>query len=402
MADGGDVERVLREVTPKALGIVARSWSFGDAEDAVQEAAILAHAKWSDVGVPERPLGWLVRVAQRQLIARHRTDTARRRREQIVVAWASTAPDPVPAIDDSLAVLAMCCHPRLTPGAAIPLTLRAVAGLTTREIADAFMVPESTMAQRISRAKATIAGLPLAAPTTIASDPDRLAAVLHVIYLIFNEGHTATHGDELIRRDLTDEAVHLARLVHAALPEHPEASGLLALTLLTSARGPARVEHDGRMIPLDEQDRSRWDRSLITEGLTVLTGALRQHRPGEYQLLAAITAVHDEAPTYADTRWAEIDRLYQALSAIAPNPHVTLNRAVAVAHIDSPRAALVLLDTVADQLAESHRFHAARAHLHEMAGDHPAAADGFRRAAELAGNDPERQHLERRAAANSR
>jgi predicted RNA polymerase sigma factor len=401
MADGGDVERVLREVTPKALGIVARTWSFGDAEDAVQDAAILAHAKWTEVGVPERPLGWLVRVAQRQLIGRHRTDTARRRREEIVAAWAYTAPDPVAAVDDSLAVLAMCCHPRLTPGAAIPLTLRAVGGLTTREIADAFMVPEATMAQRISRAKATIAGLPLTAPTTIASDPDRVANVLHVIYLIFNEGHTASHGDELIRRDLTAEAVHLARLVHAALPDHPEASGLLALTLLTSARGPARLGHDGSAIPLDEQDRSRWDRSMITEGLTVLTGALRQHRPGEYQLLAAITAIHDEAPTYADTRWAEIDRLYQALAVITPNPHVTLNRAVAVAHVDTPPAGLVLLDTVADQLAETHRFHATRAHLHEMRGDHAAAAEDYRAAAVLAGNGPERTYLERKAAANA-
>jgi predicted RNA polymerase sigma factor len=399
---GGDVEQVLREVAPKALGIVARTWSFGDAEDAVQEASILAHAKWSALGVPERPLGWLVRVAQRHLIGRHRTDTARRRREELVAAWAYVAPDPVAAVDDSLAVLAMCCHPRLTPGAAIPLTLRAVGGLTTREIADAFMVPESTMAQRISRAKATIAGLPLTAPATIASDPDRVANVLHVIYLIFNEGHTATHGEALVRGDLAAEAVHLARLVHAALPDHPEASGLLALTLLTSARGPARLADDGRVIPLDQQDRARWDRSMITEGLSMLTGAMRQQRPGEYQLLAAITAIHDQAPTYADTRWAEIDQLYRALAAITPNPHVALNRAVAVAHVEGPRAGLALLETVADQLGEAHRFHATRAHLFEMLGDHAAAAGAYRAAAELAGNDAERAHLERKAAGNVR
>lgn len=393
----GDVEAALRAATPQALGIVARTWPFGDAEDAVQEAAIIAHATWSRAGVPERPLGWLVRVAQRHLIGRHRTDTARRRREEIVAAWGQTAPDPVPSADDSLAVLAMCCHPALTPAAAIPLTLRAVGGLTTREIADAFMVPEATMAQRITRAKATIAGEPFA-PPDIAADPARIANVLHVIYLVFNEGHTTTHGDELVRTDLTAEAVRLARLLHDALPDHPEAGGLLALTLLTAARAPARLDAAGNVVPLDAQDRSRWDRRLMTEGFTVLAAAMRHGRPGEYQLLAAITALHDEAMTYTDTRWADIDRLYRALAAITNNPHVTLNRAVAVAHTDGAAAGLELLETVAEQLAGHHRYHATRGHLHELAGDRSAAAADYRRAAELAGNGPERAHLARKVA----
>lgn len=398
---GDDVEHVLHATVPQALGIVARTWPFGDAEDAVQEASILAHGKWTEAGVPERPLGWLVRVAQRHLIGRHRTDTARRRREEIVAAWARTAPDPVASADDSLAVLALCCHPHLTPGAAIPLALRAVGGLTTREIADAFMVPEATMAQRITRAKATIAGVPLTTHAAIAEDPNRVANMLHVIYLVFNEGHTTSHGDDVVRRDLTADAVHLARLVHSALPDHAEAGGLLALTLLTSARSPTRVDPAGHMVPLDEQDRSLWDRALITEGLTVLTAAMGQGRPGEYQLLASITALHTQAPTYGTTRWADIDRLYQALATITPNPHVTLNRAVAVAHTQSPAAGLTLLATVADELDSHHRFHATRAHLHELLGDHRSAATSYHHAAHLAGNRPERHHLERKAAANA-
>jgi predicted RNA polymerase sigma factor len=303
------------------------------------------------------------------------------------------------ARDDTLILMFMCCHPSLTPGSAIPLTLRAVGGLTTREIASAFLVPEPTMAQRISRAKATLkaSGEPFTLPP-----PDqragRLRSVLHVLYLLFNEGYASSSGPDLARSDLSGEAIRLARALHASLPGHPEVTGLLALMLLTDARRPARTGPGGELIPLAEQQRGRWDRALITEGTSLITGALRQGEPGEYQLQAAIAAVHDQAPSYAETGWPQILSLYGRLERLTGNPMVTLNRAVAVAMAEGPAAGLALLDGVGGRLGSHHRFHAVRGHLLELAGDGASAAAEFRAAAVGTANLREQHYLTAKAA----
>jgi predicted RNA polymerase sigma factor len=411
MSGAVSTESLLRELAPQALGAVARrSGDFSAAEDAVQEALLAAATHWPADGVPGNPLGWLIRVAARRMTDQYRSEDARRRREALAASWSLGTPaGPVPgedagARDDTLILMFMCCHPSLTPGSAIPLTLRAVGGLTTREIAAAFLVPEPTMAQRISRAKATLKAS--AEPFTL-PPPDqragRLRSVLHVLYLLFNEGYASSSGPDLARSDLSGEAIRLARVLHASLPGDPEVTGLLALMLLTDARRPARTGPGGELIPLAEQQRGRWDRALITEGTSLITGTLRQGQlgegePGEYQLQAAIAAVHDQAPSHAETGWPQILSLYGRLERITGNPMVTLNRAVAAAMAEGPAAGLALLDGVRARLGGHHRFHAVRGHLLEMAGDAAGAAAEFRAAAAGTANVREQHYLTAKAA----
>ena len=391
------IEALLREHAPRALAIVAgRYRDFDGAEDAVQEALIAAAAQWP-AGLPDDPRAWLVTVASRRLVDAYRSADARRRRER--EAWdereAPPADEPATGdVDDSLTLVLLCCHPALTPGAAIPLTLRAVGGLTTREIAAAFLVPEATMAQRISRAKATLraAGGRFEPPPDDARDA-RTRSALHVLYLMFNEGYVASEGDDLARPDLAAEAVRLTRMLHASLPEDPEVAGLLALMLLTEARRPSRVDPAGRLVPLPAQDRTRWSPALIAEGVVLLTDAMRRGEVGEYQLQAAVAAVHDQAPTYADTDWTRIAGLYRALARLSDNPMVGLNAAVAVAMTDGIPAALEGVDAAAAALGDHHRVHAVRAHLHELAGDREQAAAEFRAAAARTANEAERRYL---------
>ena len=390
---------LLRDLAPRALGAIVRRYGhFADAEDAVQEA-LLAATTWPADGTPDNPLAWLIRVASRKMTDQYRSDEARRRREEVAASWSLVPAEPVPAHDDTLTLMLMCCHPALSPGAAIPLTLRAVGGLTTREIAAAFLVPEATMAQRISRAKVKLKGFdePFALPPP-GEGGERLRSVLHVLYLIFNEGYAASDGPDLARTDLSGEAVRLARGVHAALPADAEVTGLLALMLLTDARRPARTGPGGELVPLEAQDRARWDRPLITEGLTLLTGALRQGEPGEYQLLAAIAALHDQAASYPSTDWPRILALYNRLEAMTGNPMVALNRAVAMAMAHGPGAGLALLDGLAGQLGDHHRLHSVRAHLLEQAGDTAGAIAGFEAAAARTTNRRERDYLVTKAA----
>jgi RNA polymerase sigma factor (sigma-70 family) len=346
MTTGETTEDLLRELAPRVLGALIRRYGdFADAEDAVQEALLAAATTWPAEGKPDNPLGWLIRVASRRLANQYRSDDARRRREELAASWSVAPADPPSGHDDTLILMFLCCHPSLTPALAIPLTLRAVGGLTTREIAAAFLVPEATMAQRISRAKAKIkaSGEPFTLPPP-GQRPERLRLVLHVLYLLFNEGYTSSSGPDLARTDLSGEAVRLARGIHAAAPEDPEVAGLLALMLLTDARRPARSGADGELIPLAEQDRTRWDRPLIIEGIGLITRALRRGQVGEYQVQAAIAALHDQAARHADTDWAEILSLYGMLEAMTGNPMVRLNRAVAAAMAHGPDAGLTLLD----------------------------------------------------------
>jgi RNA polymerase sigma factor (sigma-70 family) len=389
------LEDLWQSLAPQVLAAVVRRYGhFADAEDAVQEALVAASASWPADGVPEDPRAWLVRVAGRRMADRFRSEEARRRREDLAASW-SMHPAPAPAgADDTLQLLLLCCHPALTPGACIPLALRAVAGLTTREIATAFLVPEATMAQRISRAKARLADLQQ--PFTTPPDDElrrRLPLVLHVLYLLFNEGYAASGGNELARAELSDEAIRLTRAVVAAVPDDAEVAGLLALMLLTDARGEARTGPHGELVPLDRQDRTRWDRTRIAEGVALVTGAMQRGRMGEYQLQAAIAAVHDQSPTYQDTDWAQLAGIYRTLDRIAPNPMVTLNRAVATAMVHGPAAGLDMLDRVAAQLEGHHRLHAVRGHLLERAGHVVAAAVELRLAAAKATNVREQQHL---------
>ena len=390
----------LRDLAPRALGAIVRRYGhFADAEDAVQEALLAAATTWPADGTPDNPLAWLIRVASRKMADQYRSDEARRRREEVAASWSLVPAEPIPAHDDTLTLMLMCCHPALSPGAAIPLTLRAVGGLTTREIAAAFLVPEATMAQRISRAKAKLKGFgePFTLPPP-GGGGERLRSVLHVLYLIFNEGYAASDGPDLARTDLSGEAVRLARGVHAALPADAEVTGLLALMLLTDARRPARTGPGGELVPLEAQDRARWDRRLITEGLTLLTGALRQGETGEYQLLAAIAALHDQAASYASTDWPRILALYNRLEALTGNPMVALNRAVAMAMAQGPNAGLALLDGLAGQLGDHHRLHSVRAHLLEQTGDTGGAIAEFEAAAARTTNLRERDYLVTQAA----
>jgi RNA polymerase sigma factor (sigma-70 family) len=401
------VEDLLRRLAPQVLGALVRRYGqFDAAEDAMQEALLAAAMQWPDEGVPENPRAWLFTVAARRLTDQIRSEHARRRREDTVAADVpATVPAPgdelVAEEDDTLTLLFLCCHPALTPASQIALTLRAVGGLTTAEIARAFLVPETTMAQRISRAKQRI----LATELGFAMPPEperaeRQSAVLHVLYLIFNEGYTASSGTQLQRAELTREAIRLTREVRRLLPEDGEVAGLLALMLLTDARRRARTGPDGALIPLAEQDRTLWNRREIEEGVALVSYAMARTRVGPYQLQAAIAAVHDEAPASEDTDWAQIVALYGVLERIAPNPMVTLNHAVAVGMVDGPQAGLEMLRPLEgdDRVAGHHRLAAVRAHLQEMAGDRAAARDSYRAAARLTTSLPERRYLEGRAA----
>jgi RNA polymerase sigma factor (sigma-70 family) len=392
-------EDLLRDLAPQVLGaLLRRHDDFAAAEDAVQEALIAAAEQWPREGLPDYPRGWLIQVANRRMLDHLRSEQARRRREE---QHPPEEQPEVPDQDDTLALLFMCCHPALKPAAAIALTLRAVGGLTTAEIAGAYLIPEATMAQRISRAKLKIkeSGSTFRLPT-----PDeqgtRLPAVLHVLYLIFNEGYTSSAGTDLQRRDLSTEAIRLTRALHGLLPDVPEVAGLLALMLLTDARREARTGTNGELIPLTEQDRTRWDQGQIDEGVALITAALPHGPVGPYQVQAAINAVHDEAKTADDTDWPQLLALYGVLRGMTDNPMVALNHAVAFAMVHGPTAGLDLLTTLAadKRIATHHRLHAVRAHLLEMAGNQAAAAEEYRTAAARTASMPERRYLTLRAA----
>ncbi|GAA1897402.1 sigma factor-like helix-turn-helix DNA-binding protein [Asanoa iriomotensis] len=395
-----DLEPLLRDLAPQVLAALVRHYGdFDAAEDAVQEALLAAATQWPAEGVPDNPRGWLITVASRARIAAWRKDTARERREQTAARLSAPAAEEGPARDDTLTLLLLCCHPALTPASQVALTLRAVGGLTTAEIARALLVPEATVAQRISRAKQKIraagARFTLPPPEEL---PVRLAAVLHVLYLIFNEGYTASSGQRLHRVELTAEAIRLARQLQPRLPGEGEVAGLLALMLLTDARRPARTRADGALVPLAEQDRTRWDRAAIAEGVDLVSAALTTTAVGPYQLQAAIAAVHDEAPTAADTDWPQILGLYDALDRVAPGPMVTLNRVVAVAMVHGAPAGLDALAAADEALAGHHRVAAVRAHLLEMAGDAAGARAAYEQAARQTLSEPERAYLVARAA----
>ncbi|MDG4826116.1 sigma-70 family RNA polymerase sigma factor [Asanoa sp. WMMD1127] len=399
----GDLEPLLRDLAPQVLTAVVRQHGdFYAGEDAVQEALFAAATRWPVDGVPDNPRGWLVTVASRAWIAAWRRDTARARREEKAATLDPPAPAPATGDDDTLTLLLLCCHPALTPASQVALTLRAVGGLTTAEIARALLVPETTVAQRISRAKQKIrdAGARFTMPPP-EERAARLAAVLHVLYLIFNEGYTASSGQRLHRVELTAEAIRLARQLHDRLPGDGEVAGLLALMLLTDARRPARTRDDGALVPLAEQDRDRWDRDMIAEGVALVSAALTTTAVGPYQLQAAIAAVHDEAPTAADTDWPQILGLYDALDRIAPGPMVTLNRVVAVAMVHGAVAGLAALEAAEPALAGHHRVAAVRAHLLEMAGDGAGARAAYEQAARQTLSEPERAYLAARAAQTS-
>jgi RNA polymerase sigma factor (sigma-70 family) len=412
-----EFDDLVRELAPEVLGILfRRHGDFAACEDAVQEALLAASVRWPADGLPDSPRGWLLTVASRRLIDEVRSEAARRRREDVFEDSArrlgggtGAAGEPAVAApadagagsaddlaDDSLALLFLCCHPALTPPSQIALTLRAVGGLTTAQIAAAFLTPEATMAQRISRAKQSIdsAGRTFSLPSGT-ERAQRLAAVLQVLYLVFNEGYTASAGEDLTAPDLTDEAIRLARLLHRLVPDDAEASGLLALMLLTDARRAARVGPEGDLITLDAQDRSLWDQKRIAEGVTLLEAALRTGSTGPYQLQAAIAAVHDEAPDPASTDWPQILGLYDLLAALAPNPMTELNRAVAVAMVRGPEAGLAIVDALADdkRLARHHRLVSVRAYLRAVAGDVDGAVSDYRLAASLTDSAPEQRFL---------
>jgi RNA polymerase sigma factor (sigma-70 family) len=394
------LEDLLRELTPQVLGALARRHGhFEDCEDAVQEAVLAAAAQWRADGVPGNPRGWLTTVASRRLIDQVRSDHARRERES-ASATAASAPEDVPDTDDTLMLLFLCCHPALTAASQTALTLRAVGGLTTTEIARAFLVPEATMAARISRAKQRVkaAGSSFSLPAG-ADREERLRVVLHVLYLIFNEGYTASAGSELHRAGLAREAIRLARMVHAQLPQDSEVTGLLALMLLTHARREARTTTAGDLVPLDEQDRGKWDRALIDEGMELARASLADPALGPYQLQAAIAATHADAATAGETNWPQVHALYLILERIAPNPVVTLNRAVALAETKGPQAGLALLSALDgdERMAGHHRLLSVRAHLLEKSGDTAGAYDHYRRAAKGTASIAERRYLETRA-----
>jgi RNA polymerase sigma factor (sigma-70 family) len=400
--DAPGVEDLLRELAPQVLGVLVRRYGRFDAsEDAVQEALLAAAMQWPEQGVPENPRAWLIVVACRRLVDGWRSESARRRREEQVTVLDVPESGPVAERDDTLTLLFLCCHPSLSVPSQLALTLRAVGGLTTAEIANAFLVPEPTMAQRISRAKQTIrnTGARFDLPPE-AEREDRLRVVLHVLYLLFNEGYTTSAGPALHRTDLTSEAIRLARLLRRLLPRQGEIAGLLALMLLTDARRAARTTPDGALVPLADQDRALWDRTQIEEGLGIITDTLGRAAIGPYQLQAAIAAIHDEAPSADETDWPQIIALYDVLEQVAPGPVVTLNRAVAVAMVDGPRAGLAVLGTLDadDRMAHTHRLEAVRGHLLELAGEPGAARESYRRAAKMTASVPEQRYLAMRAA----
>jgi RNA polymerase sigma factor (sigma-70 family) len=393
------LDDLLRQLAPQVLGaVIRRSGDFGAAEDAVQEALLAAALHWAAEGVPASPRAWLIQAAGHRMTDQIRSDQARRRREQADARREPPATE-VTGRDDTLKLLFMCCHPALTTPSAIALTLRAVGGLTTAEIASAFLVPEATMAQRISRAKQRIksSGVPFGMPDP-ADWAARLRAVLHVLYLVFNEGYTSSAGQHLHRTELSGEAIRLARMVHQLLPADGEVAGLLALMLLTDARRPARVGPGGELIPLAEQDRTCWDLRLIAEGTAVLTRGLATGVVGEYQVQAMIAALHDGAGRVEDTDWPQILALYGLLERMTGNPMVTLNRAIAAAMVTGPAAGLQLLGQLDGPLAGHYRLAAVRGHLYEMAGDTQAAVVHYRAAAARTTSIPEQQYLATRAA----
>jgi RNA polymerase sigma factor (sigma-70 family) len=402
---GGTVQDAWRTQVPRVLGALVRRYGDLDAaEDAVQEALLAASRQWPAEGVPDDPVGWLVTVASRRLVDARRSETARARRELLAARL-----DPRERVadphgddhDDSLVVLLLCCHPALPPPAQVALTLRAVAGLTTAQIARAFLVPEATMAQRVSRAKARLRAVDarFGAPTA-AELPGRLTAVAHVLYLIFTEGHTSTTGPGLYDVRLAQEAIRLTRMLHERLPDVGEIAGLLALLLLTDARREARTGPDGALVPLAEQDRTRWDREMIREGVALIESALPAGPVGPYQLQAAIAAVHAEAERAEDTDWEQIEVLYGMLTRIAPGPAVTLNHAVAVAMVHGPDAGLVMLEPLLSgpYAGRDHRLHAVRAHLLEQRGDVDGAREAYLAAASATTSIPEQRYLTARAA----
>ncbi|MFF8843598.1 RNA polymerase sigma factor [Streptomyces sp. NPDC015127] len=399
-------EDLLRRHAPQVLGALVRRYGHFDlAEDAVQEALLSAAEQWPVGGVPDNPRGWLIRVASRRLTDLLRAEEARRRREETAARLAPTdafrAPPPgesrAPSEDDTLTLLFLCSHPALSPAAQVALTLRAVGGLTTAEIARAHLVPEATMAQRISRAKQKIAGLPFRQPGPLDRDA-RLAVVLQVLYLIFNEGYTATSGAALHRADLAREAIRLTREVRRLLPREGAVTGLLALMLLTEGRTPARTGPHGELVPLDEQDRALWDRDAIAEGTALVEEALTGGPIGAYQLQAAIAALHDEATRPEDTDWPQILALYDLLVDGFPEPMAELGRAVAVAMVHGPRAGLGEVARLEDRLQGHHRLDAVRAHLLERAGDREGALAAYQSAARHTLSLPEARYLQMRAA----
>jgi RNA polymerase sigma factor (sigma-70 family) len=403
-----DVEGLLHRLAPRALGTVVRRFgNFDTAEDAVQEALIAAAEQWPRDGVPDNPLAWLITVGSRRLTDLLRREQARRRREDTVASWrlsddwCSPPADRPADADDTLILLLLCCHPALSPASQIALTLRAVGGLTTAEIARAFLVPEATMTRRISRAKQTIgnSGVPFRMPPR-SEQAQRLAVVLRVLYLIFNEGYASTSGPHLYRADLSAEAIRLTRLLHQMLPDDGETTGLLALMLLTDARRPARTGPDGTLIPMDEQDRTRWNAGYITEGVSLISAALPCGTTGPYQLQAAIAAVHDEAPSADATDWPQIMALYEVLMQTSDNPVVALNHAVAVAMVRGPHTGLGLVEQLATdgRIGQDHRLFAVRAHLLEMTGDHAAARQAYHAAAQRTTSQPQQRYLYTQAA----
>lgn len=404
MTSPGTTGDLLRELAPQVLATLLRRHGYGQfqlCEDATQEALLAAVVQWPVEGQPDSPRGWLVAVATRKLADEVRSEQSRRQREErLAVATPqtkllATAPDAAAPsdTDDSLILLFGCCHPAISTPSQIALTLRAIGGLSTAQIAAAFGVPEATMAQRISRAKQTLRGEDFTLPAGVR---DRLAAVLHVLYLIFSEGYTPSDGDAVTAPALSDEAIRLTRWLRRLLPDEPEVAGLLALMLLTDARRPARTAPDGvSLVPLAEQDRSCWDRAKIDEGTALVTAALARGSVGPYQLQAAIAAVHDEAETMDDTDWVQILGLYDLLELAAPNPFTTLNRAIAAGLVHGPRVGLDLLDTLQQdkRMAKHHRLFAARAHLLELAGEPAKAATAYAQAARLSTSTPERRYL---------
>jgi RNA polymerase sigma factor (sigma-70 family) len=400
-------EDLLRELAPQVLGTVVRRFrDFAAAEDAVQEASLAAAMQWPREGLPDNPRAWLTQVAFRRMADHIRSESARRRRESEVALEAahtteSPAIETAPQEDDTLVLFFMCCHPALTPASAIALTLRAVGGLTTAEIARAFLVPEPTMAQRISRAKQSIknSGIPFQLPTT-EERAQRLRAVLHVLYLIFNEGYTSSAGPDLRRDDLSHEAMRLTRVLHNLQPDDTEVAGLLALMLLTDARRLARTGAGGELIPLAQQDRALWDKRQIAEGVALISATLPKGSVGPYQLQAAIAAVHDEAARAEDTDWPQILALYDLLRRMSDNPMVRLNQAIAAAMVHGATKGLEMLDALKTdaRLADHHRMDAVRAHLLELAGDREAAVRHYRAAAGKTGSLPERNYLLTQAA----
>ena len=402
-----EIEDLLRTLAPLVLGALVRRYGhFDTAEDATQEALIAAAQQWPQDGIPANPRAWLIRVASRRLTDLLRSEQARHRREDAVAQWSLAEPQwdlagrQASDADDSIILLFMCCHPSLSPASQIALTLRAVGGLTTGEIARAFLVPEDTMTRRISRAKQTIksSGIPFRMPPE-GERAQRLGAVLHVLYLIFTEGYVSTAGSSLYRTDLSTEAIRLTRMLHCLLPDGGEVTGLLALMLLTDARRPARAGPAGELIPLEEQDRGLWNADYIAEGVALITAALPKGPPGPYQLQAAIAALHDEAQSAEATDWPQIVALYELLLQVADNPVVALSHAVAVAMARGAQAGLALLDQIeADgRLADDHRIYAVRAHLLERTGQREAARAAYEAAARQATNLMQQRYLYDRA-----